>query len=148
MYQWYKDAQVCYAFLAGVGSEAEEDPSEETSTFQGSRWFTRGWTLQELIAPRQIEFYGYDWSHLGDKSPGSGFMDLVANVTHVQVSVLVGKRPQTAYVSVNKIPMLILVRQVKADSSPVQQLHACVGPQVDRLRELRISPTACSGFST
>jgi Heterokaryon incompatibility protein (HET) len=48
--------------------EEEEDWSLSDGTFMKSRWFTRGWTLQELIAPRRIEFYGKDWKLLGSKS--------------------------------------------------------------------------------
>jgi hypothetical protein len=51
MYQWYQKAQVCYAFLADVPPSSQEDYVREGSKFRRSRWFTRGWTLQELIAP-------------------------------------------------------------------------------------------------
>ena len=49
MYRWYGLSRVCYAYLAGVAPG--EDPSREWSAFRRSRWFRRGWTLQELIAP-------------------------------------------------------------------------------------------------
>ncbi|KAK3370463.1 heterokaryon incompatibility protein-domain-containing protein, partial [Podospora didyma] len=68
MFQWYRDAQVCYAYLADVlegsghyGAEIPDAPLEK------SRWFTRGWTLQELIAPREVIFYGTEWRPLGRK---------------------------------------------------------------------------------
>ena len=54
MYHWYRDAQVCYAFLADV--HVADNVSAEKSFFRESRWFTRGWTLQELIAPRVVVF--------------------------------------------------------------------------------------------
>jgi hypothetical protein len=38
------------------------------SAFRKSRWFTRGWTLQELIAPTSVEFFSEDWEHMGDKT--------------------------------------------------------------------------------
>jgi hypothetical protein len=56
MYRWYKAAQVCITYLADVPSE--EDPLPLGSSFATCKWFTRGWTLQELIAPPMIEFYG------------------------------------------------------------------------------------------
>jgi hypothetical protein len=60
MFQWYAAARVCYAYLQDVPPGL--DPFDRDSDFQRSRWFTRGWTLQELVAPRQIEFYASDWT--------------------------------------------------------------------------------------
>jgi Heterokaryon incompatibility protein (HET) len=65
MYRWYKEAQVCYAFLADV--PIEEDLQYLNSSIAKSRWFTRGWTLQELIAPSNIVFYGENWREIGMK---------------------------------------------------------------------------------
>ncbi|KAF9232390.1 heterokaryon incompatibility protein-domain-containing protein, partial [Melanogaster broomeanus] len=53
MYRWYRDAHVCIIYLAGSSTIADI-PSEP--------WFTRGWTLQELLAPRRWRFFGKDWS--------------------------------------------------------------------------------------
>lgn len=49
MFKLYRDAEVCYAFLSDVS--VAKDPHKPSSSFGMSRWFTRGWTLQELIAP-------------------------------------------------------------------------------------------------
>lgn len=46
MYSWYQKAAKCYAFLS--------DGDQDLST---CKWFTRGWTLQELLAPKAIRFY-------------------------------------------------------------------------------------------
>lgn len=54
MFRSYRDATKCYVYLADVPTLPTEPPWE--SAFRDSRWFTRGWTLQELIAPRTIEF--------------------------------------------------------------------------------------------
>jgi hypothetical protein len=61
----------CYAFLAdvpggSVGTPAEDQMAREIS-FHNSRWFTRGWTLQELLAPQVVEFFSKDGTYLGDK---------------------------------------------------------------------------------
>lgn len=64
MFQWYRDAEVCYAWLADLPSESPAT----AATFQSCRWFTRGWTLQELIAPRRVEFYDKPWAFRGTKS--------------------------------------------------------------------------------
>src|SRR6266702_4059585 len=58
MYLWYQEAKECYAYLADVPSK---------SKFSGSRWFTRGWTLQELIAPSTVMFFDEEWKKLGTK---------------------------------------------------------------------------------
>ncbi|RMJ08439.1 hypothetical protein BHE90_005284 [Fusarium euwallaceae] len=66
MFSWYKGARVCYVYLSDVPSPALGEPLD-TKIFRRSRWFTRGWTLQELLAPRDVEFYSKDWSLLGTK---------------------------------------------------------------------------------
>ncbi|EJF61860.1 HET-domain-containing protein, partial [Dichomitus squalens LYAD-421 SS1] len=62
MYAWYRLAKLCYAFLADVppSPQSPEDVSQ-------SRWFTRGWTLQELIAPSEVVFLSMDWASFGTK---------------------------------------------------------------------------------
>src|SRR3569833_1691699 len=67
MYRWYEQSSICYAFLSDVAPRGREAPHEAGSTFRLSRWFTRGWTLQELIAPRQVHFFCSDWTLLGSK---------------------------------------------------------------------------------
>jgi hypothetical protein len=63
MYRWCQDCTVCYAFLADVPSDASLDVRSQK--FRESRWFTRGWTLQELIGPLNLEFYGDQWHSKG-----------------------------------------------------------------------------------
>ncbi|KAI6001724.1 hypothetical protein EDC04DRAFT_1056984 [Pisolithus marmoratus] len=69
MYQWYQNAQVCYAYLNDV--DASVFPTELNSKFSKSNgwpeWFVRGWTLQELIAPKRVEFFNKDWEPIGNK---------------------------------------------------------------------------------
>jgi hypothetical protein len=60
MYKWYWDAAICYAYIS--------DWSATEGTFQSSRWFKRGWTLQELLAPDAIEIFDSDWHFVGTKS--------------------------------------------------------------------------------
>ncbi|KAH0547710.1 hypothetical protein FGG08_000199 [Glutinoglossum americanum] len=61
MFQWYKQSDVCYAYLSDVTSE------DFNTTFPQSRWFRRGWTLQELLAPLHVVFFDQDWHDLGTK---------------------------------------------------------------------------------
>jgi len=85
MFRWYQRAEVCYAFLADVTSD--EDPQMEGSAFRRSRWFTRGWTLQELIAPAQVIFLGSDWEEIGTKL---SLMILVSGITGIGLEALDG----------------------------------------------------------
>jgi hypothetical protein len=65
MFRWYRDAAVCVVYLCDVPSE--EDVASKSSRFRVSRWFSRGWTLQELIAPTSggTVFYSQHWAFLG-----------------------------------------------------------------------------------
>ena len=65
MFQWYKKSAVCYAYLSNVDAGPW---SVQKRQFQQSPWFTRGWTLQELIAPRLLCFLDRQWNIIRDKS--------------------------------------------------------------------------------
>jgi hypothetical protein len=65
MFNWYKQASVCYVFMADVTCSHNDFNSSE---FRESRWFTRGWTLQELIAPTHLVFLNNDWQELGTRT--------------------------------------------------------------------------------
>lgn len=65
MQQWYASASICFAHLPDVPSN---DPIRDPgSAFRRSVYFKRGWTLQELIAPRRVVFLSSDWTVLGEK---------------------------------------------------------------------------------
>ncbi|KAI1152549.1 heterokaryon incompatibility protein-domain-containing protein [Nemania diffusa] len=66
MFNWYQNATVCYVFLEDVPSHLP-DKIAVLDVFQRSRWFTRGWTLQELLAPDHVLFFTSDWVELGTK---------------------------------------------------------------------------------
>ncbi|KAI0743049.1 heterokaryon incompatibility protein-domain-containing protein [Daedaleopsis nitida] len=84
MYAWYADADVCYAFLEDVPDD--DDPDAPGSAFRRSKWFTRGWTLQELIAPMDVVFLSQNWAPLCSKCAAPG---LIRDVTGVDIDVLV-----------------------------------------------------------
>jgi WD40 repeat protein len=72
MFRWYRDAAKCYVFLADVpratvDSKGQPNQLPWESAFRTSRWFTRGWTLQELLAPSSVEFFMKDGQRLGDR---------------------------------------------------------------------------------
>ncbi|KPM41197.1 hypothetical protein AK830_g5364 [Neonectria ditissima] len=92
MYQWYETADACYAYLNDVKPAFAEDMYMDSSSFRQSRWFRRGWTLQELIAPGEVDFFASDWSYLGNKRGMNRFTDLLYEITRVPNAVLLGDR--------------------------------------------------------
>lgn len=83
MYLWYQEARECYAFLDDVPNELDTFSSKHA--FRCSRWFTRGWTLQELLAPRKVVFFSKDWQCLGEKRALS---PLLAEITAIDETIL------------------------------------------------------------
>ncbi|KAL8920471.1 MAG: hypothetical protein Q9208_006220 [Pyrenodesmia sp. 3 TL-2023] len=70
MYNWYAKSGVCFVYLSdfNIISREELNDSEVTLQFRRSRWFTRGWCLQELLAPNRMEFYTSNWGFIDNKS--------------------------------------------------------------------------------
>lgn len=64
MFNWYKESAFCFAFLSDLPG-SEDDVLE--NELRPCRWFTRGWTLQELTAPKSLEFYDQGWQRRGTK---------------------------------------------------------------------------------
>ncbi len=97
MFRWYQTAAVCYAYLPDVSATGDQQniPSFE-SDFGQSRWFTRGWTLQELLAPKTIHFYSKDWSLIGTKVQ---LCSIISLVTHIDQKYLNGEDIGQASVS-------------------------------------------------
>ncbi len=88
MYRWYRDATVCYVYLADV--PASQDPYPTGSRFRNSNWFTRGWTLQELLAPVDVRFLSREWIWIGDKVI---FATLLREITGIEIGVLTFQVP-------------------------------------------------------
>ncbi|THU75764.1 hypothetical protein K435DRAFT_572356, partial [Dendrothele bispora CBS 962.96] len=63
MYSYYRNSRICYAYL--VDTDMQEVAE---SRFGQSRWFTRGWTLQELLAPPEVIFFDSKWVHIGTRT--------------------------------------------------------------------------------
>ena len=94
MFRWYCNAARCYIYLSDVpriaiySSEAAESSYEETA-FRRSRWFTRGWTLQELLAPSVVDFYSKDGEELGSKL---SLLSVLREITGIPGAALQGTR--------------------------------------------------------
>ena len=86
MFRYYQDAGICYAYLSDVEFSTEEDLKV---LIRKSRWFTRGWTLQELLAPAKLEFYTSRWQKIGHKAEPD-LADLVSQVTGIDMHTLMG----------------------------------------------------------
>lgn len=87
MYEYYRDAVLCVAYLNDVTSTIKEQSFE--GQFSKSEWFKRSWTLQELLAPAPTSFvfYNHGWLELADKQ---GIADLVSQITNIDAVVLRG----------------------------------------------------------
>lgn len=64
MFRWYRNSEVCYVYLSDLDKQTR---SGKTGLLENCRWFSRGWTLQELIAPSNVIFFGSHWSELGTR---------------------------------------------------------------------------------
>jgi hypothetical protein len=88
MYAWYQSAGTCYSFLEDVPEKSSKD---FRSRFAESRWFTRGWTLQEFLAPFHTDFFGMDqngsWTRLGDCV---ALQRQISEITSIEVEYLSG----------------------------------------------------------
>jgi hypothetical protein len=113
MFAWYLGSKVCYAYLSDLKPDAqrkegeapdndaasgptekEHDPeshiehdslAQRVAKYAHCRWFTRGWTLQELIAPRRLGFYNQNWEFQGEKPELSA---VLAEITRISPAIL------------------------------------------------------------
>jgi len=90
MFRYYSQAVVCYAYLADVQWADVIPPSGYeaialASGFKKSRWFTRGWTLQELLSPCKVIFYSASWTLIGDREQ---WRREISNITSIPSSAL------------------------------------------------------------
>jgi hypothetical protein len=92
MFRLYQNAARCYVYLSDVSTaKGELDHMLIEFTWEpalrSSRWFTRGWTLQELLAPSTVEFFSQEWEKLGDKK---SLKSLIYRITSIQCEALDG----------------------------------------------------------
>lgn len=91
MYAWYERSSKCYVYLQDVSTRKRDDHGHPKDAWkaaiQSSRWFTRGWTLQELLAPRSVDFFLRDRDLLGDKAT---LEVLIKTITKIPIQALRG----------------------------------------------------------
>jgi hypothetical protein len=85
MFRWYHEAMTCYVFLSDVSTAAT---AKSCVPFSKSRWFTRGWTLQELLAPKSVEFFSREGSILGNKHSRA---QEISKITNIATEALQGR---------------------------------------------------------
>lgn len=83
MFQWYRKSVCCYAILSDV--EYSDDRQLLLDSFVKSRWFTRGWTLQELLAPPYVIFFDKNWTKIGSRSQ---LAHVISGITGIPEQVL------------------------------------------------------------
>lgn len=83
MYDWYAHASICFAYLPDV--PPNDTIRAPNSAFRRSIYFKRGWTLQELIAPRRVVFLAEDWTPIGEKHE---FADVLEEITGIDRGIL------------------------------------------------------------
>jgi hypothetical protein len=93
MFRWYQNARRYYVYMSDV-STGKGDWNHTLSefnwepAFRASRWFTRGWTLQELLVPSTVEFFSQEWVKLGDKT---SLKLLIHKITSISLGALNGE---------------------------------------------------------
>ncbi|KAI0964727.1 hypothetical protein F4678DRAFT_455078 [Xylaria arbuscula] len=92
MFRWYQNAEKCYVYLSdvsigGLSGDSSSARRKRKQYIRHSRWFTRSWTLQELLAPTSVEFFSSDGRRLGDKATQA---DMISHVTNIPRAALRG----------------------------------------------------------
>ncbi|KAI6040426.1 hypothetical protein EDC04DRAFT_2567128 [Pisolithus marmoratus] len=86
MFRWYESSKRCYAYLHDIDAFPTSRDMERFAGSQGwPEWFSRGWTLQELIAPGDLQFFNTDWNPIGDKR---SLAPTIETITRVPSQVL------------------------------------------------------------
>ncbi|OCK73088.1 HET-domain-containing protein [Lepidopterella palustris CBS 459.81] len=112
MFRWYHNAAKCYVYLSDVSFQRRWKPA-----FRKSRWFTRGWTLQELIAPRSVEFFSAECERLGDKQ---SLNQTLHEITGIAIQGLQGS--PLSHFSVDERMAWAAKRQTKRDEDAAYSL--------------------------
>lgn len=88
MFQWYRKAVVCYVLLEDLTQDTAHDVVLGNGLSR-CRWFTRGWTLQELLAPKLVEIFNKAWVRVGTKS---NHAEAISRLTRIPTDVLLNKK--------------------------------------------------------
>lgn len=95
MFRWYQEAAVCFVFLEDLASNDEINKS-----LSNCRWLTRGWTLQELLAPKNLEFYDKEGCFRGTKF---SIIHTIIEITRIPIGILNGSKQLASYCVARKM---------------------------------------------
>ncbi|KAK1590162.1 uncharacterized protein LY79DRAFT_471987, partial [Colletotrichum navitas] len=94
MFQWYRQADVCFVLLSDLPPKTRPQPPPEDAAALGvCRWLSRGWTLQELMAPTYVKFYDAGWQYWFTKDGEASTLSAITGIDH---DVLALKKEMTA----------------------------------------------------
>ncbi|KAI1260193.1 heterokaryon incompatibility protein-domain-containing protein [Xylariaceae sp. FL1019] len=87
MYEWYQNAKICFVYLPDLAYD-EDNPEAEAlhDRLRDCRWWYRGWTLQELVAPESVSFFDSSWHQIGDKA--TNLLEIISSITDIDSDVL------------------------------------------------------------
>ena len=118
MFPWYKGAKVCYVYLA------DYHPSSGDLDISKSRWFSRGWTLQELIAPARVQFFDREWTSFGSKESLSEQLSLI---TGIEEEVLLASDRDYLLSALGQVPVARKMSWAsKRDTTRVEDMAYCL----------------------
>ncbi|KJA18476.1 hypothetical protein HYPSUDRAFT_190915 [Hypholoma sublateritium FD-334 SS-4] len=116
MYKWYCLAYVCVAYLA---------ETRELDSMHTDPWFTRGWTLQELLAPANVRFYNMDWEPFNMSSTG----DVVKQIEKATTITWIEKA-EPAAIPLSRQMQLAMNRKVTREEDEVYSLMGLLGVEI------------------
>jgi hypothetical protein len=119
MFNWYKASSTCYAFLSDVfPNEREKDATGRNvsqqweDSLRTSKWFQRGWTLQELIAPTVVRFYDAEWIYIGSKD---NLSDAISEISGINTSVLLDGYNRNRYTVATRMSWMARRKTTRAE---------------------------------
>ena len=119
---------MCYVYLSDIPSSTLDITRQEVPVdpFLASRWFTRGWTLQELLAPRDLVFFSADCNRIGHRET---FTDGIARQTKIPREIIENRRSAGMY-GVESIIRWTEHRETKREEDASYSLLGVLGVQM------------------
>jgi hypothetical protein len=96
IWRWYQNSKVCYVYLIDV--PVNTNAVGDNTPFTRSKWFTRGWTLQELLAPAKIILFNTAWEFIGTKDELAGKISRITGIDKYYLSTDTLKLKHTSIV--------------------------------------------------